>query len=264
MSDLGREVEARLRTQVVARPLVFRPAIDSTSTLARQLAEQGASHGTAVLAGTQTAGRGRRGRTWTPFPGRHVFTSVILRPLLPPGRVPELTLLAAAAVADALRAVGAIPRIKWPNDVELDGRKACGILSEMNTDAAGRVVSVILGIGVNVECDASDIPDELRDRATSVRASIGRAVSAADVAAQLYESLEGWLERHAGEGYFPVLEAVRTESATIGFDVRATLGEREIIGRAIDLDPTGALLVRDATGTMHRIVAGDVERVRRS
>lgn len=261
---LGAEVEALLRTRAIARPLVFRDALDSTSTLARELADAGAEHGTTILAARQTAGRGRRGRTWSGLPGDQLFTSIVLRPMLPIDRVFELTLVAAVAVADALVACGADPRIKWPNDLELDGRKVAGILADLATAPDGSMQHLVLGIGVNVAGQPTDFPEEFRDRATSLEAALGRPVPAARVAAEVYASLERWLERHAAAGLAPVLDAWRARSSTLGSTVRATLDGREVTGIAEQLDDTGALLIRSGSGAVIRIVSGEVVTLRRT
>jgi BirA family biotin operon repressor/biotin-[acetyl-CoA-carboxylase] ligase len=259
----GADVESLLHTRLIARPLVFRETIDSTNTLARELADAGAGHGTTVLAARQSAGRGRRGRTWSALPGDQLFTSVVLRPRLPIERVFELTLVAAVSVADALVACGADPRIKWPNDVELDGRKVAGILADLATGPDGGMQHLVLGIGVNVSGRPADLPEELRERATTIEAALGIPPPAARVAAEVYAALERWLDRHAADGLAPVLAAWRARSSTLGATVRATLDGRDLTGRAEEIDDTGALLIRSNAGDVVRIRSGEVITLRR-
>jgi BirA family biotin operon repressor/biotin-[acetyl-CoA-carboxylase] ligase len=247
----------------VGTPLILRDEVDSTNTLAREFAEQGADHGTAVAARRQTAGRGRRGRTWLTLPGDHVYLSVILRPTLPPERLFEVTLVAAVALSEALEKLGVRSQIKWPNDIEIDGKKLAGILTELTTDAAGQMRFVILGVGVNVNTAADEFPDEIRERATSLRVVTGAPGEPQEVIAAFLDRLDDWLERHGTFGLTVILDAWRAKSSTLGSVVRATTEGRVIEGTAEDVDSTGALLIRDGSGQLYRIIAGEVITLRR-
>ncbi len=262
-APLGEQIPRLLRSRVIGRELVYRDRVDSTSTLARELADRGAAHGTAVVALTQTAGRGRRGRTWTSLPGSQLFTSVILRPNLPPERAFELTIVAAVSLAEALEGFGLAPEIKWPNDLELDGRKVAGILAELAAEVSGRLQHVVLGFGVNVEGGAADFPEELRGRATSLSAATGHTFSSAALAAALYERLDEWLVLHESLGFASVLDSWRARSSTLGAEVHALVDGQVLAGIAEEVDETAALLVRDAVGHLHRLVAGEVTTLRR-
>jgi len=266
LPERSRQLRERLAAQqvhAIGHRIDWHDSLDSTSNEVRRLAEAGAEHGTVVIAAHQHAGRGRRGRQWSGLPGEQLYLSVLLRPQLPVERASELPLLAAVAVAEALEGLGAAPRIKWPNDLELDDRKVCGLLCELGTDGAGRLDHVVLGIGINLDGGTDDFPEELRARATTLRQSTGRAYDVASVAAPLLAALERWLERHAREGFLPVLTAWRARSSTLDARVRALIDGRTVEGMAIDVDATGALLVEEDGGRVHRLVAGEVERVRR-
>src|SRR5262245_62133123 len=168
-----------MTTPVVAPALVRLGRVGSTQAVAFTLAADGAADRTVVIAEAQSAGRGRRGRTWQDEPGASLLTSIILRPHLTPARLPMLSLAAGIAVAEALEQVtGLIPRLKWPNDVLIDRRKLAGILLESRIGAAsvdaGATPLVVLGIGVNLTQRA--FPSELADRATSVWLASGRRV----------------------------------------------------------------------------------------
>ena len=165
---------------------------DSTQSEAQRLAAAGAPEGTVVTALHQRAGRGRRGHDWWDVPGESLLASVLLRPRGPVTAAPQLSLVGGLAVADALVAVASVPaRIRWPNDLLVDGRKVCGILAEASSDSvgagAGRLHHVILGIGVNLAQTA--FPEALADRATSLRLVTGRAPEAAAVLAAVLEQL---------------------------------------------------------------------------
>jgi BirA family transcriptional regulator, biotin operon repressor / biotin---[acetyl-CoA-carboxylase] ligase len=254
------EVRPLLATHDLGQVIHAADVLVSTNDRAKALAEEGAGHGEVVIAETQTGGRGRRGRTWVSPPGLNLYLSVILRPELPPGRAPELTLVAAVAVCDALRHAGVEAGIKWPNDLMASGRKIAGVLTELAADVE-RVSWVVIGVGVNVNAPAEAFPEELRETATSVRLERGGPAPRALFAAALLTSLEGWVDRHADEGFAPVREAWRERSVTLGQDVRVRAEGRELVGRAEDIDAGGALLVRTASG-VERVLVGDVETLR--
>ncbi|MGZ6096983.1 MAG: biotin--[acetyl-CoA-carboxylase] ligase [Myxococcaceae bacterium] len=246
-SDLGRTVHAF-------------DALPSTSEVAFRLAGEGADHGELIVAETQTAGRGRRGRSWASPPGKNLYASLVLRPELPPQRAPELTLLAAVAVAEALRAEGVEASIKWPNDVQVGGRKIAGILTELSAES-DRVHFVVLGIGVNLNAGASDFPPDVSELATSVLRVRGRRVDRAGFVARLMRLLERWLVVHENEGFGPVRVRWRALSSTLGLEVLVKSERRELRGVAEDIDIDGALLLRTEDG-VERVLAGDVEQVR--
>ena len=260
---LAAEVGVRLQTRTVGRHLVYRDEIESTNTLAKELAESGVDQGTAVLARRQTAGRGRRGRTWLNLPGDHVFLSVVLRPAIRAERAFELTMVAAVALAEALESCGVPPEIKWPNDIEVNGRKLAGILSESALDDSGGLRYAVIGVGVNVDTAADEFPDELRGRATSVRVVTGRKGLTASIVAAFLDRLEEWLVLHESLGFQSVLETWRSQSTTLNAEVRALVDGQVVQGIAEDVDESGALLVKDADGKTHRIVAGEVTTLRR-
>jgi BirA family biotin operon repressor/biotin-[acetyl-CoA-carboxylase] ligase len=254
------ELRPLLGTHDLGQVLHCYEEIGSTSDRAKELAEEGAEHGEVVIAESQTAGRGRRGRTWVSPPRRNVHLSVVLRPDLPPARAPELTLVASVAVCDALRQAGVAAGIKWPNDVLASGRKIAGILTELAADP-DRVQWVVLGVGVNVNARAEDFPPELRGEATSVLIERGQAAPRALFAAALLTTLEDWIDRHAEEGFAPVRDAWRARNVTLGREVLVRADGRDVEGRAEDLDDTGALLVATPAG-IERIVSGDVKLLR--
>lgn len=261
LADLG----SLLKTSFIGRNLVWQEEVGSTNDLARQLAEGGAPHGTVVVAGRQSAGRGRRGRTWVSLPGEHLYASVVLRPQLAAERAFEIVFTAALAAAEALEWAGVTPCVKWPNDLEVDDRKVAGILTELSDDGRGGVRHIVLGIGMNVNAPAEAIPEELRARATSVQAAAGVPVSCAHLAATLFERLEEWLVLARSLGFGGVLDSWRARSSTLGGEVRVLLGDGQAVaGVAEDVDESGALLVREASGRVQRILAGDVTTLRRA
>jgi BirA family biotin operon repressor/biotin-[acetyl-CoA-carboxylase] ligase len=254
------ELRPLLNTHDLGQTLHHFEVIGSTNDHARELAEEGAGHGEVVIAESQTGGRGRRGRPWSSPPGRNVYLSAILRPDLPPSRAPELTLLTSVAICDALRQADVPAEIKWPNDLLVHGRKIAGILTELASEPE-KVHWVVVGVGINVNATEADFPDDLKAIATSVRIERGAPAPRALFVAACLTALEGWLDRHAEEGFAPIREAWRARSGTLGRDVTVKTGAQDVTGRAEDIDEAGALLVRTERG-LERILSGDVVMLR--
>jgi BirA family transcriptional regulator, biotin operon repressor / biotin---[acetyl-CoA-carboxylase] ligase len=222
-------------TGALGRPRLHLRQTASTNDRARALAAAGAPHGALVTTGLQTAGRGRQGRTWAGPRGGALLLSLLLRdhdPLLP--------LRAGLAVADL---AGDDARVKWPNDVLLDGRKLAGILVE----ARGQDGWAVLGIGVNVAVDLADLPLDVRDRAATLGRPLGDLEPALDELLRL-------LERRLAESPDACLTALRTRDALRDRPVRWADGE----GIGAGIDDTGALLVRVAGGALVILDAGEV------
>ncbi len=253
------EIAPLLATGELGRKIHSYAELTSTNDEAHRLAEAGALHGEVVIADVQTAGRGRRGRSWVAPAGKALTMSVVLRPSLPPARAPEITLVAAVAVAEAARELGApSARIKWPNDVECRGRKLAGLLTELRAEP-DRIRHAVLGLGFNISLEMHDFPEELRHTATSLLAESGERSPRPLVCARLLEHLEEWLSLHETEGFGPVRDRWRELSSTLGHRVRITGEGAPLEGDAVDLDEDGALLVRGPQGDSVRVVAGDVE-----
>lgn len=259
------EIHAGLATRWLARDLRWLEETDSTNRVAGDLARGGAAHGTTVVAEGQTAGRGRLGRSFFSPPYRNLYTSIVLRPALSVAEAPPVILAAATAVAEAVEETlgrrGAVS-IKWPNDVQIDGLKASGILMELQAEAT-RVGFLVLGIGVNLNADPAGFPEAFRARATSLAAAQGGPVDRAAFARRLYGTLEDVLDAHAARG----LEGFRARFDRFfrmaGARVRVADAEgRETAGTAVGVADDGALRLRDAAGREQRVLAGDVTVVK--
>src|SRR5216684_4549287 len=165
--------------------------IDSTQEFARELAASGAAEGTVVIAERQSAGRGRMGRTWHSPAGVNLYTTIVLRPPISLAEVSRLSLVAGVAAAEALeRDAPGIVALKWPNDVWLRGRKTGGIIAEAVSDSHQQLSCVLLGIGININLTADEIPPELRDKATSLRVATGHACDRIAIADSLFSLLD--------------------------------------------------------------------------
>ena len=235
-------------TAAAAAPAILRYGrVDSTQAIVFAMAAEGAADRTVVVAESQTAGRGRRGRTWQDEPGASLLVSILLRPKLTPAQLPTLSLTAGVALAEALAtAAGLQARLKWPNDILVGGRKLAGILLE----SRGLAPVVALGIGVNIT--QGEFPCELAERATSVRLA-GGACDRETLLAALLEALDRWRGRLEREGFAPVRERWRTLAETLG----RTVTVDGVTGVAVDVDEDGALLL-ETDGRRQRVVAGEV------
>ncbi len=228
----------------------------STNDVARALAQRGASDGTLVIAEQQTSGRGRRGRVWQSSPGDCLLISLILRPPLSPGQAARLTMLAAIAVARAVRACGASAVIKWPNDVLINGRKVAGILTETDIQAEFLRYAVV-GIGVNVNVASEDLP-ALAERATSLLDATGRVIEVAHVLHLLLAEMESRYVAMGQDGVQAVFEEWRALLETSGRVVQVQTPDETISGYAEGVDASGALLVRRDSGEIVPVTFGDV------
>lgn len=229
----------------------FHEAIDSTNDRARELAAAGAED-VVVVADRQTGGRGRLDREWSSPPGG-VWLSIVCRPAVPPARAPLFTLAAAVAVARAAREAGVDARIKWPNDVLVDGRKLAGVLTEMEGEA-DRVSWLVVGVGVNANVDSGDLPGSLE--ATSLLAERGEAVDRRVFTQRLLETFD---ELRGDES--AILPAWRELAATLGREVRVETPTGTVEGRAVDVGDAGSLVVETGDGETV-VTAGDCEHLR--
>ena len=249
-----------VKTEYMGKNIIYHERVDSTTTLAKPLAAEGAGSGTVVMAEEQTGGRGRLERSFFSPYAKGLWFSLILRPPFPPAEVAKMTLLAAVALTRVFRIEGlANCVIKWPNDILVDGKKLVGILTELNASME-QVDYMILGMGINTSFTEEELPEELRGIATSFRME-GIDVNRNDLWMAVVEELEAYYEKAVNEGFASILEEWKTLSATLGADVEVLLPKGLLAGKAVDIDTDGNLLLATADG-VERIVAGDV-RVRR-
>ncbi len=260
--DWLEELRSARKGKRLGREIRYFDRVDSTNRVARDYALQMAGEGLVILADSQTQGRGRRGRVWESPPGVNLYLSVLLRPPLPPAVVPQITLLAGVAGANALSRASALEaRIKWPNDIFLHGKKVAGILAEMEAEGSA-VRFVILGVGVNVNGRVDELPLHLGSVATTLREEGGKELSRAAVAAELLGELEREYELFLREGFSPRLREEWNRLSWIN-QKKATVkvGNWEIPGQALGLDADGALLWIDTEGKRRRLIAGDISLI---
>ena len=242
-----------LQTRWAGRQIVYLPSVDSTNRRARQLAAEGAPHGTLVIADEQTAGRGRRGRGWISPAGEGVFMSLILRPQSHPSEVARLSMQTALAVALSIaQTTGLDARIKWPNDIVCGGRKVCGMLLEMNADEQA-VHDVVAGIGINVH--QTQFAPEIAQTASSLDLLSGQRVCRAALVRAFLEAFER-TEALAAQG--ALMDAYRARSATLGQRVQVIAPAGSFTGTALEVTDSGSLIVEDEEGQRREVLAADV------
>lgn len=247
------------RGRCLGREVVYFESTDSTNRRAREAALGGEAEGLVVIAESQSQGKGRMGRSWISPPGKNVYFSTVLRPRIPLERAPQITLLAGISLARALIRITELEaHIKWPNDIFLHGKKIAGILAEMEGEGSD-LHFVVLGMGINVNWASEDIPEPLRESATSLRIESGWEFDRAAIVAGVLEDLESNYTRFLSEGFsarmreeWNLLSGARDKWATVSF-----LDQR-ISGKILGLDTDGALLLLDGEGKTQRFVAGDV------
>ena len=260
----GFEVAHRLGTAVVGRNVLYFDTLDSTNNHAKMLASGGCEDGTVIIAGNQTAGRGRIGKSWNSQENKGVYMTVVLRPAIPPEKIQLLTLAAAVAVVDAVRSVcGVEAGIKWPNDVVLEGKKICGILTEMNCEM-DIVNFAVLGIGINYSQTSADFPEELRDRAVSVLAHLqargiqGNPPGRIDLARAVLTELDKGYALLTGGDEGRIVEMWKRRSVTIGREVGIRHRDGSFTGTAVDITSDGRLVVSCSDGAVREVVSGEI------
>ncbi|MGE5174963.1 MAG: biotin--[acetyl-CoA-carboxylase] ligase [Hyphomicrobiales bacterium] len=230
-------------------PVEYHDALGSTNDEALRRAAEGAPEGLVVVAAEQTAGRGRLGRSWWGRTGDSLLFSLLLRPDVPVARFPLFGIAMAAAVAEAGgEAAGATLRVKWPNDVLHGTRKLCGILAESRPNGDGRA-ALVIGVGINVGQRAEDFPEELRDRATSLRiAAGGRGVDRDALLAAVLGRFDRYRRIARAGGADALRDAVAERLPAPGETVRVSLGDRVVAGAVEEVLENGALRVREEDG----------------
>jgi len=251
------DIRARLKTPSIGSEILVFEETASTNEVVEHLAKSGAREGLVVFAESQTRGRGRRGRAWASPRGKGLWFSVLLRPTLPTSAASRITVAASVAVARAIRQnCGVDARIKWPNDVMVNGKKLAGILTELRAEA-DEILLAILGIGIDVNCQREDFPGDVVNIATSLELETGSAQDRVALAAQVLMALDECYQA-ALTNFDAIADEWAKLCTTLGRQIVVTMGQRRIEGFAQALDSDGALLLRRDSGQIERILGGDV------
>lgn len=247
--------ENRLETRVFGRQVnSYAYSMDSTNRQVKQMAIEGCAHGSLALCEEQTAGKGRLGRTWVSGAGVGLWQSLLLRPQMKPSDAPLVTFACACAMAQALERLGVKDVfIKWPNDLILQGKKICGILNEVSCDM-DQIEYLVLGVGLNVR--KGSVPDDLKEKAGCLE-DFSVPPRRRDILSAYLLEMETIMNGMEKSGFRSLEKSYRSRSCTLGRKVQV-IGSQVFEGVAKDMDASGALLVEDTEGVVHRVLAGDV------
>ncbi|HEX3012176.1 MAG TPA: biotin--[acetyl-CoA-carboxylase] ligase [Syntrophomonadaceae bacterium] len=243
---------------IPAREIYLYQEVTSTNDIARKMAKCGAAEGTIVMSETQTAGRGRLTRQWSCPAGKGLLMSMVVRPKILARNVPLLSLLAGVVVAETIKTVtGCQAGLKWPNDVLINGKKVCGILAESSI-SYGNPEYVIIGIGINLNLDITDLPADCRNTSTSIKAETGKKVSRLDMLRQFIIIWDEYYQAYLREGYLFVLDKWINNNITLERTVTVNKEREAISGQAVGISKRGGLLVILPDGEFEEYLAGDV------
>jgi BirA family biotin operon repressor/biotin-[acetyl-CoA-carboxylase] ligase len=239
--------------------LLFIDTIDSTNKKLKELLVENPDLPDyfCVAADYQSAGRGQGSNRWQSDKGQNVLASMLFNPSYPPSRQFVLNQCFALSVRKLLSEFVEGVKIKWPNDVLLEGKKMVGILTEMSAEF-GKINYIVIGTGINTNVPKSMIPDELKDLAISVADVAREPIQRVQILADYLKNMEDLYETVLREGFGPVLDEWRTYSDAIGQAVKVIAPDKTYFGTAVDIDKEGLLIVKKEDGTMEKVIAGDV------
>ena len=258
-SLLPQEMKENINTEVIGQNLKFFEQVDSTNLYAKRIAEGGFLDGTVIMADEQLNGRGRMGRTWVSPKGKGIWMTIMLKPKINPADASKVTLLAACAVCKAIEEIsGLYTKIKWPNDIVLNGKKLCGILTEMSAEI-DEINYLIIGIGVNVNIDLEDFPKELQAIATSIKIEKGDGIIRKELAAAIINNFERYYKGFIKTGSIKdYINEYKERSAVLGKEVRVTSSTLELQGTVVDISEEGQLQLEMYDGSIKEIISGEV------
>lgn len=290
LSDLSHKEIKNSLQKTIFKDIIYFKHIDSTNTALMELASKGFQEGTVLIADEQSQGKGRLGRKWLSPAGKNLYMSVILKPHMLPTDAPFLTLMSAVACASALRSLTSVAvSIKWPNDLIASDKKLGGILTEIKADT-NRIIYAVIGIGININLDAEDMPDGIKDTASSIKLELksrgtkippsgmggfkdflgqrsGEAKNGIDfsrtlIAVEILKKLDRWYNILLNKGKIIIKDEWLKLSSTINRAVTVTVYDTVFKGTASGIDDSGMLILRLSDNSLKKISAGDVTILR--
>lgn len=251
------KIMAQLETEFIGREIHNFEKLSSTNTTAKEQAEKGAKEGTTIIAETQTSGKGRLDRRWV-SPRGGVWLSIILRPRIAPEDALKITLTTAVAVARILRRLyNVAAEIKWPNDILIDNKKICGILTEAKLK--GKTIKfIVVGIGINANFFAQVLPKDLRATATTLKEVLGKNVDREKLVAALLKEFEDCYKLFVERKFEKLLSEWRSMTGFLGKEVEITSFEEKVRGVAVGIDENGALIIELKNDERRKVLSGDV------
>jgi biotin-[acetyl-CoA-carboxylase] ligase BirA-like protein len=252
-----RRIKEGLQTDFIGQGIHHFNEVTSTNDVAKELAAKGAEEGTVVVSERQTLGRGRLGREWA-SPQGGMWFSMVLRPKVAPKDASKLTFVAAVAVTKLIREMFDLEaEIKWPNDILIGGKKVCGILTETSTKGDA-VDFVVAGVGINANVSLNSFSEELRDSLTSLKKELKEEINREKFMRALLEELERYYVMFTQKKFDLILGEWRNLAGFLGQYVEIKSFDEEFIGRAVDVDQDGALMVKLRDGTVKKVLSGDI------
>lgn len=253
------EIRLGLTTSFIGRNIHYEESVESTQRIAHRFASEDVPEGTVIIAEEQLTGRGRMDRKWHSPKYTGIWMSLIIRPNIPLSKAPQLTLLTAVAIVQAIEeTTDLLPEIKWPNDILINGKKVTGILTELQAEA-DRIHSIIIGIGLNVNQTMEDFPLELRETASSLLIELGKTVSRAELIRSIFKNFENLYTLYLNQGFLPIKLLWEGYTSSIGKNIRARTLTTTIEGKALGITDDGVLKLEDQTGYIHHIYSADIE-----
>lgn len=251
------EIEDKLNTEFIGRKINYYESADSTNKIAKDIAFE-EREGTIIISEEQLNGKGRLGRDWISPKGKGIWMSIILKPEVDPIKVAKITLLGAAAVHSGLKNMNINSTIKWPNDILIDGKKICGILTEMSCEL-NMINYVVMGIGINVNLDETHLPEDLKEKATSIKISEKRDIDRKELLANILNEFEELYLPFKEKGHIAkAIDICRNNSDLIGNEVRIIKGEEIKVAKALDINEEGQLVVEFSNGVVENILSGEI------
>ncbi|UFU01284.1 biotin--[acetyl-CoA-carboxylase] ligase [Radiobacillus kanasensis] len=245
-----------LHTDWLGKQVIHKPVTPSTQTLAQKLAIDGAEHGTVVIADEQTAGKGRLNRAWH-SPNQGIWMSLLLRPVVLPYQASQLTLLTATVLVKVIEEITSVrPAIKWPNDIFIGDRKVAGILTEMQSEH-DQIQYLIIGIGINVNQKGTDFPEELREKATSIRTETDKEWDMRVIIQHILQDFEKKYEHYIKEGFATIRSIWEDYGYKIGHEVTVKTMQEEQRVKIVGLQEDGSLLVEN-NGKRTPLYSGEI------
>jgi len=257
---IPQEIQRGLFTKYIGKEIYYFPELKSTNIMAKEKALYRAEEideGTLIIAERQSAGKGRLGREWF-SPAGGIWLSIILYPKLSPSYISRITLMTAVAVVKAIKICTQIEsQIKWPNDILINEKKVCGILTEMSAEL-DIINWVVVGIGINVNIDLRKFPEDIQENTISLKEFSGKEVSRVKLAQVFFQEFEKYYEILKRRGFSSILKEWKLYSHTLGKKIKVDMGERIITGEAVDINEEGALILKKENGKLVEIISGTI------
>lgn len=251
------EIKGYLNTEFIGKNILHFDELDSTNTYAKKIADTLEGEGHVIITEKQLSGKGRLGRTWFSQNDKGIWMTIILRPQIDIFEVSKITQVAAAAVQNALSEINIKSMIKWPNDIIINDKKTCGILTEMNSEI-DKINYVIVGIGINVNHDRSDFEDEISKIATSLKIETNQEIKRNILTAKILNNFEVLYKEFLNNNFHSTLDICKKNSYILGREINLIKNDSSVAALAVDITENGELTVKYDDGTVQNVLSGEV------